>query len=60
MNWYTDGSNEVVKIFNQKFLICLERASDYIFKQCGCQCVCDECYQNKGDIEIFKCPVCRT
>ena len=28
---YTDGSNEVVKIFNQKCIICLERDSDYIF-----------------------------
>ena len=26
---YTDGSNEVVKIFVQKFVICLERDSDF-------------------------------
>ena len=39
---YTDGSNEVVKIFNQKCVICLERDSDYIFKQCGHQCICEE------------------
>ena len=56
---YTDGSNEVVKIFNQKCVICLERDSDYIFKQCGLQCICEECYQNKGDIDTLKCVVCR-
>jgi len=29
---YTHGSKEVVKIFNQKCVLCLERDSDYIFK----------------------------
>ena len=43
---YTDGSNEIVEIFNQKCALCLERDSDYIFKQCGHQCICEECYQN--------------
>ena len=57
---FTDGSNEVVKIFNQKCVICLERDSDYIFKQCGHQRVCEECYENKGNIDITKCVVCRT
>ena len=57
---YTNGSNEVVKVFNQKCVICLERESVYIFKQCGHQCICEQCYQNKGDIDILKCVVCRT
>ena len=57
---HTDGSNKVVKIFNQKCAICLERDSDYIFKQCGHQCICQECYQNKGEIDILKCVICRT
>ena len=57
---YTHGDNEIVKVFNQKCVICLERDSDYIFKQCGQQCICDQCYQNKGDIDILKCVVCRT
>ena len=56
---YTDGSNEVVKIFNQKCVISLERDSDYIFKQCGHQCICEECYQNKGDFDKLKCVICR-
>ena len=57
---YTDGSNEVVKIVNQKCVICFELDSDYIFKQCGCQCICEECYQSKGDIDILICVICRT
>ena len=57
---YTDGSNEVVKIVNQKCVLCLERDSDYIFKQCGHQCICEDCYQNKGDSDILKCVICRT
>ena len=28
---YLDGNNEVVKFFNQKCVICLERDSDYAF-----------------------------
>ena len=55
-----DGSNEVVKIFNQKSVICLEQDGDYLIKQCGHQCICEECYQNKGDIDIIKCVFCRT
>ena len=57
---YTNGNNEVVKIFNQKCVICLERDSEYIFKQCGHQCICQECYQNKGNIDVLKCVICRT
>ena len=57
---YTHGDNEIVKVFNQKCVICLERESVYIFKQCGHQCKCEQCYQNKGDIDILKCVVCRT
>ena len=57
---YIDGSNEVVKVFNQKCVLCLERDSDYIFKLCGHQCNCEECYENKSYIFIIKCVVCRT
>ena len=56
---YTDGSKEVVKTFKQKCVICLEGDIDYIFKQCGHQCICEDCYQNKGNIGIIKCVVCR-
>ena len=35
----TDGSNEVVKIFIQKCVVCLERDSDYLLKQCGHLCI---------------------
>ena len=57
---YTNGNNMIVKVFNQKCVICFERDSEYIFKQCGHQCICGQCYQNKGDIDILKCIVCRT
>ena len=50
----------MVKIFNQKCVICLERDSDYAFRQCGRQCICEQCYQKEGDIDILKCFVCRT
>ena len=57
---YTNGDNKIVKVFNQKCVICFEGDSEYIFKQCGHQCICEQCYQNKGDIDILKCVVCRT
>ena len=57
---YTNANNEMVKIFNQKCVICLERDSIYAFRQCGHPCVCEQCFQNKGDIDILKCVVCRT
>ena len=57
---YLNGNNEVVEIFDQKCVSCLERDSDYAFRQCGHQCICEQCYQKKGDIDILKCVVCRT
>ena len=57
---YFNGNNEVVKIFNQKCVICYERDSVYAFRQCGHQCICEQCYQIKSDINILKCVVCRT
>ena len=57
---YFNGNNEMVKNFNQKCVICFERDSVYAFRQCGHQCICEQCYQNKGDINRLKCVVCRT
>ena len=57
---YLNGNNEVVKILNQKCFICYERETVYAFRQCGHQCICEQCYQNIGDINILKCVVCRT
>ena len=56
---YLNGNNEVVKIFNQKCVIRLERDSVYAFRQCGHQCFCEQCFQNRGDIDLLKCVVCR-
>ena len=57
---YLNGNNEVVKIFNQRCVICLERDSIYAFRKCGHQCLYQDCYENKRDIDILKCVVCRT
>ena len=51
---YLNGENEVVNIFNQKCVICLERDSVYAFRQCGHQCICQACYEYKSDIDIKK------
>ena len=57
---YTNGNNEMVKIFIQKCVTCLERDSDCASKQCGHQCICEQCYRNNCDIDILECVVCRT
>ena len=57
---YCNGNNEVVKIFSQKCVICLETDIIYAFIQCGHQCICEQCYHNKSDIDIIKCVVRRT
>ena len=54
-----NGNNEVVKIFDEKCVICLDRDSIYAFRECGHQCIFQQCYENKGDINILKCVVCR-
>ena len=56
---YLNGDNEVVEIFNEKCVICLERDSIYAFRKCGHQCICQQCYETKGDIDILKCVVCK-
>ena len=57
---FCNGNNEVVKIFNQKCVICYEKDSVYAFRQCGHQCICDQSYQNESDIDILKCVVSGT
>ena len=56
----SNGSKNVVKIFNQKCVICYERDRVDAFRQCGQQNLCDECYQNEGGIDILNCVVFRT
>ena len=50
---YPNGKNDMVKVFNQKCVICLERDSIYEFRQRGHQRVCEQSYQNEGDIDIL-------
>ena len=47
---FCNGTNGVVTFFNQKFVICYEKDSDYAFRQCGHQCICEQCYQNRGEM----------
>ena len=57
---YLNGNNEMVKIFNQKCVIFYEKDNVYAFRQCGHQCISEDCYQYKGDNGILKCVTCRT
>ena len=41
---YLNGNSELVKIFDQKCVICLETGSDYAFRRCGHQCISEQCY----------------
>ena len=50
-----NGTNELVKIFNQKCVICLDKDSIYAFRNCGHLCLCENCFNSK----IAKCIVCR-
>ena len=54
-----NGSNEVVRIFNQRCVILYEKDSIYAFGHCVHQSICEDCYK-KGDIDKLKCFVCRT
>ena len=57
---YCSGTNEVVKNFKEKCVICCERYSIYAVRQYDHQCICEQCYQKKGDSDKLKCLVCRT
>ena len=39
---FNNGNNEVVKIFNQKCVICLKRDGDYACRQGGHQCIYEQ------------------
>ena len=56
---YRYETNEVVKKFYQKCVICYERDSVYAFRQCDHQCFCEQCYQNKGAIHFLNFVICR-
>ena len=57
---FCNGNNEMVKIFNQKRVICFENPTVYAFRPCDHQCIGEKCYQNKSDIDILICIICRT
>ena len=41
-----NGINEIVKIFNQNYVIYWKNSSVYVFSQCSHQCICENCYAN--------------
>ena len=43
-----DGSNEIVRISNQKCVICLEQPSVYAFRESGHQCLCQNSKNSLG------------
>ena len=51
---------ETMKWLNFLIKSVLYVTKEIVFRQCIHQCICDQCYQNKGDIDILKCVVCRT
>ena len=57
---FCNENNEVVKIFNEKCVICYEKDTVYAFRKCGHQCICENCFQKRGNIDILKRVVCRT
>ena len=57
---FIKGNSEVVIIFNQKCVICYEKDSVCALRQGGHQCICEDCSENRGDIDFLKCVVCRT
>ena len=52
--YFCNGTNEIVKIFNQKCVTCFQNNRVYAFPECGQLCTCNDCYDNKGDIGIMK------
>ena len=54
-----NGNNELVKIFNEKCVICLENDSIYAFRNCGHQTICNDCYNNSDSNKLTKCVFCQ-
>ena len=50
---FFNGNNQIVRIFDEKCVICV-----YAFRQCH-QCICEDCWTN-SIVRMLKCVVCRT
>ena len=68
-----ERNNEKVKVYNRKCVLYFENPSVYAFRQCGHQCICENCYAHlfeavggtqivheRWDINLLRCAVCRT
>ena len=57
---YHQCNTEIVELFIQKCVICLENPSIYAFRLCGHQCICEHFHQNIADVDLLKCVICKT
>ena len=57
---FTNRNKELVKFLNENCVICCEGDSANVFRQCGHECICDDCYQNRINTALLSCVVCRT
>ena len=48
----------MVKIFIQKCVISLDNPSVFAIRQCGHQCICEDCWTDSR-VQLIKCAVCR-
>ena len=51
---YCNGNNEMVKHLFQESVLSFEKPSGYALRQSWHQCVCENCNQNKSDVDISK------
>ena len=49
----------MVRTSNHKCVICFEIPSAYAFRQCGHQCLCENCWTDPN-VEMLKCVLCGT
>ena len=57
---YIKRNNEVVKCLPQKCVIGFGRDSEHASEKCGHLFTCSSFFDNKDDVNILKCVVCRT
>ena len=55
-----NGNVEIVKIFNQFYVICVETPSFFAFCLRGHQSVCEKGYQSRGGVDLLNFVLCKT
>ena len=54
-----NGANEIVYFLKQKNVLCFDNRRVYAFRHCGCHSICENSFQDKGDVGTLKCINCR-